>query len=251
MIDMHTHILPHMDDGAKDTDTSIAMLRAEKQQGADTVLLTSHFYGKSRSPQEFLERRNRMYEHIKPRIPEGIKTLLGAEVHFTGINVAEYEDICSLAIEGTKYILIEFPFTTVWDKSLLRTFSDFVFETEYTPIIAHAERYPEIRKRPSIINELIDMGCLIQVNIGSFMDKQEKKLAYAILQHGMMHCMGTDAHDMGNRAPRWDEVLKMLKDEGYEEEINQAQDIMKKVVAGEQVRVQAGLPIKKVLWKYV
>ncbi len=251
MIDMHTHILPHMDDGAKDTDTSIAMLRAEKQQGADTVLLTSHFYGKSRSPQEFLERRNRMYEHIKPRIPEGIKTLLGAEVHFTGINVAEYDDICSLAIEGTKYILIEFPFTTVWDKSLLQTFSEFVFETEYTPIIAHAERYPEIRKRPSIINELIDMGCLIQVNIGSFMDKQEKKLAYAILQHGMMHCMGTDAHDMGNRAPRWTEVLNMLKDEGYEYEIEQAEEIMRKVIAGEQVRVQAGLPIKKVLWKYV
>ncbi len=133
----------------------------------------------------------------------------------------------------------------------MHKFAEFVFETEYTPIIAHAERYPEVRKRPSIINELVDMGCLIQVNLGSFMDKQESKLAYAIMRHGMMHCIGTDAHDMGQRAPRWTEVLEKLKDEGYEEELNQAQEIMEKVVAGEQVRVQSGLPIKKFLWKYV
>ena len=50
MIDIHTHILPHFDDGAKNSDMSAAMLKAEAGQGVDTVVLTSHYYGKKRSP---------------------------------------------------------------------------------------------------------------------------------------------------------------------------------------------------------
>ena len=112
MIDIHTHILPHMDDGAKDSATALRMLDMSIAQGVETVVFSPHYYGKSRSPQKFLEARGAMYEHIRARIPEGIKTRLAAEVHFTGVNSIDEEEMCSLAIEGTEYLLVEFPFTT-------------------------------------------------------------------------------------------------------------------------------------------
>lgn len=249
MIDIHTHILPHFDDGAKNSDMSAAMLKAEAGQGVDTVVLTSHYYGKKRCPAEFIEKRDALFEHIQPRIPTGMKVLLGAEVHFSGVNLADYEELAKLAIEGTKYILIEFPFTSVWTKSLLDKLDDFMAETDCIPIIAHAERYPEVWKRPALITELVEMGCLIQVNAGSFFDKQERKLAFAILKHGYMHCVGSDAHDMQGRAPDWS-VQELLYKEGYTAEWKRAQEIMQKVIAGEQVRVDAGKPIKKFMGKY-
>ena len=250
MIDLHTHILPHMDDGAKETAISVEMLQQELRQGVDTVVLTSHYYGRKKSPKDFIIKRNTMYHHLKERKTRGVKTLIAAEVHFTGVNVADYEDLCLLAIEGTKYILMEFPFTTKWDRSILGSLAEFVSETGYTPIIAHAERYPEVQKNPALLTELMDMGCLIQVNIGSFTDRREKRLAFAIVKHGMLHCLGTDAHDTGLRAPDWSNK-EILFDKGYKYEWDRAQDIMEKVVAGEQVRVEPCKPIKKFLWYYI
>ena len=249
MIDIHTHILPRFDDGAKNSEMAAAMLKAEAGQGVDTVVLTSHYYGKKRSPSEFIEVRNNIFEHIKPRIPSGMKVLLGAEVHFSGVNVADYDELAKLTIEGTKYILIEFPFTSVWTKSLLSVFEEFISETGCIPIIAHAERYPEVWKKPALINELIQMGCLIQINASSFLDKQQRKLAIAMLKHGYMHCIGSDAHDMTQRAPDWS-AQEFFYKEGYTEAWKRAQEIMQKVIAGEQVCVEQGKPIKKFLGKY-
>ena len=249
MIDIHTHILPHFDDGAKNTEMSAAMLKMEAGQGVDTVVLTSHYYGKKRSPSEFLEKRSEMFEHIKPRIPTGMKVLLGAEVHFSGINLAKYDELAKLSIEGTKYILIEFPFTSAWTKSLLDTLYEFMSETGCIPIIAHAERYPDVWKKPSLITELVEMGCLIQVNASSFLDKQERRVAMAILKHGYMHCIGSDAHDMTQRSPDWS-AQEFFYKQGYMEQWKRAQEIMQKVIAGEQVCVEHGKPIKKFMGKY-
>ena len=176
MIDIHTHILPHLDDGAKNTRMSVAMLETLQQQGASAVVFTPHFYGKRTTPDEFIKRRRNMFEHIRDQIPAGIETRLGAELHFTGINMPENDVLCKFAIEGTKYILVEFPFTTGWTSELSKRLENFIQETGYTPIIAHAERYPQVKRKPSLISTFIEMGCLIQVNAPSFLDRKEKKL---------------------------------------------------------------------------
>ncbi len=250
MIDIHTHILPHLDDGAKDTRTSIAMLTKLQQQGVKTVALTPHYYGKRSSPDAFLQRRNAMYERIKAQIPEGLQVRLGAELHFTGINMPENDELCKLAIEGTKYILIEFPFTMAWTGELTSRLSDFIRDTDYTPIIAHAERYPEIKKNPALVSEFIRMGCLIQVNAPAFLDKRERKLAFALLKHGFVHCLGTDAHDMEMRAPDISTAKDAVEKAGYAAMWKRAENIMQDVIEGRQVRVECGLPIKKFLGIY-
>lgn len=250
MIDIHTHILPHIDDGAKDTETSIAMLNAEAAQGADTVVLTSHYYGKKYSPARFIERRNGAFERIRSQIPQGLNVRLGAEVHFTGFNVPEYEELCKLAIEGTEYILVELPFMEKWSGGLFNALSDFINETGYTPVIAHVERYREVLKNPAIVSELIRMGCLIQVNAQAFSEKRERNFVFALMKHNMVHCIGSDAHDMQRRSPDMTSAKETVTKAGYAAEWDNAQEIMRRILANKEVRVEAGAPVKKIFGFY-
>ena len=80
--------------------------------------------------------------------------------------------------------------------------------------------------------------------------KNFRKIAMAILKHGYMHCIGTDAHDMAQRAPDWS-VQEFFYKAGYTEEWKRAQEIMQKVIAGEQVCVDIGKPIKKFMGIYL
>lgn len=249
MIDMHTHILPHIDDGAKDSTMSAFMLKKEVKEGVKTVVLTSHYYGRKHGPARFLERRASAFERIKDKIPEGLEVRLGAEVHFTGVNVAEHDELCKLAIDGTKYILIEFPFTEKWTYELLDRLAEFIGETGYTPIIAHVERYREVQKRLAYITELIEMGCLIQVNTSAFLDKKDKKLAYALLKNGMVHCIGTDTHDLESRAPNYAEAYEAVKKAGFEGEWSTIQENMQKILADEEVQVTPPKLLKKFFGK--
>ncbi len=251
MIDIHAHVLPHLDDGARNTATAVEMLRMAMAQGVTTVVCTPHYYGKRHSPRQFLEKRQEAFERIKPMLPQEIELRLGAEVHFTGVNMPSVEELCLLAIEGTKYVLIELPFTTVWERSLFDKLREFIEESGYTPIIAHVERYREVWKRPVLITELVEMGCLIQVNTTAFLEKRERKLAYALLKHGLVHCIGTDMHDALYRSPKMKEAQAEVEKRGYSAEWKRAQELMQEALAGGQVRVEAGKPIKKIFWKYL
>ncbi len=250
MIDLHTHILPYIDDGAKDIETAVAIMNAELQQGVKTVLLTSHYYGRKLSPAKFLEARDKSFAELKPHIPEGLEVRLGAEVHFTGVNTPPYEELCKLAIQGTEYVLIEFSFTRAWSHTLLEQLADFMDKTGYKVIIAHVERYGEVERNPDLITKLVQMGCLIQVNVNSFMNKETRNLTRALLKHGFVHCIGTDTHDMERRMPNVAKVKETLCAEGYSVEWERAQRIMQAVIAGEQVRVEAGKRIKKFFGRY-
>ena len=250
MIDFHTHILPQIDDGAQNLDTSLGMLKAELAQGVEKVVLTPHYYGRTYSPKQFLEKRAEAFERLCPLIPEGLKTRLGAEVHFTGVNVPDYEELCALAIEGTQYILIEFPFNNGWTGQMFEKLSDFINDTGYTPIIAHIERYNEIWRKPALVTELTKMGCLLQVNARAFFDKRYKKLAMGLLKHGFVHCIGSDAHDLTGRPPNMQETKKAFYAAGLDVEWEYTQETMRKVLANERVFVHTTRPLRKFLGIY-
>lgn len=253
MIDMHTHILPRLDDGAKDSSTSVAMLRLAKAQGVNTVVLTPHFYGKRHNPAEFIQRRNYAYQRLRSRMDEegvDMQLRLGAEVHFTGINVPEFDDLCSLAVEGTKYVLFEFPFTTKWSGALLDKLSEFINETDYTPIVAHVERYAEVRKNPSLVARLIDLGCLIQVNAQSFVDKRDKKFAFALLKKDSVHCIGSDAHDETGRAPNLLSAKEEMEKAGLLGKWQSIQETMQQILQGKKIQTKGVEPLKKFFWLY-
>ena len=196
MTDLHTHILPGIDDGAIDEGVSSEQMKSLLEQGVDKVVFTSHYYGRKRSPKQFLEARADAFGRIKDLIPEGMETYLGAEVHFAAEMAASDESICAMAIGDTRYILAELPFATDWNKGLWRRLEDFISSTDYIPVIAHVERYDEARKKPALLSALVDMGCLLQVNTQAFLKKEDSTMAFALLEHGLVHCLGTDTHNM-------------------------------------------------------
>ncbi|MBQ8295303.1 MAG: hypothetical protein IJX87_02585 [Clostridia bacterium] len=250
MIDFHTHVLPNIDDGAADVQMATKMIEQELSQGVEEIVFTPHYYGRKRRPEQFLEERQQVFEELKPHIPENVKIYLGSEVHFTGINILDDEELCKLAIEGTRYILVEFPFVEKWSTSLLERLSDFIYDTGYTPIIAHVERYQEVLKNPAIITHLVEMGCLIQVNTRAFINKWEKNFAFALLKHGLVHCIGTDAHDVTDRAPDYEEAKIAVEKAGYGKAWAEIQHNMRAILNGGTFRIPIGGKVKKFMNRY-
>ena len=248
MIDLHTHILPNVDDGASNAQVSAQLLQMEFEQGVTQVALTPHYYGR-RSVDEFLEKRKKALDSIMPYVPTGMKVIVGAEVLLTGVNDPTDDALCALAIENTKYVLFELPFQR-WRESLLERIADFIEETGYTPIIAHVERYVEVLKNPSILTYLAELGCLIQVNTSAFLDKRMKRFAFALLKKGLVHCIGTDAHNVENRTVDYAEAKCAIEKKGMLAEWNGVQWCMQKVINGELVLLPCKTVRKFGVWYF-
>ncbi len=244
MIDMHTHILPCIDDGAKDEEMAKQIVESVYTQGVRSVVFTPHYYGKL-STNEFLQKREEAFCSIKESIPEDLKTYMGAEVHFAGANLFQFEALGKLRIENTRYILIELPFLEKWSQSLLAKLSDFMDETDCTPIIAHVGRYREVRKNPANVSELIKMGCLIQVNAVAFLEKRDKRFAFALLKKGLVHCLGSDAHDTQLRACRYEQAKTEIEKAGFGAQLEKIHENMIRILDNKMVRTPKIRTVKK------
>ncbi|MBQ7368635.1 MAG: hypothetical protein IJW60_02870 [Clostridia bacterium] len=249
MIDIHTHVLPDLDDGARNDNETAALIRAELSNGVRELVFTPHYYAKKRPVECFLKQREAVVERIRPLLSVGLKTRVGAEVHLTGVNDPPSDALCSLAIEGTNCVLVELPFEGKWNGGLLTNLFRFIADTGYQPIIAHIERYEQIRKNPTLINTLVKMGCLIQLNTGAFLDKHTQKFAFCLLRHGLVHCLGTDTHNLEDRAPNYKAAKEYVKEKGYKKEWAQVQSRMRQILKNQKVE-NTCTPIKKLFWWY-
>ena len=140
MIDFHSHILPGIDDGAQDIETSLALIEEEKKQGVSTIVLTPHFYPDRNTPDNFLKEREEAYRKLTSHpesstFPNFIK---GAEVALT-YELPKLEGLEKLCIEGTNLILIELPYHTYNEWVLNALFG--ISARGLVPIIAHFERF--------------------------------------------------------------------------------------------------------------
>ena len=210
MIDFHAHVLASIDDGAKDVETSIKMLEESKRQGVTTVICTPHYYGKKRGPRRFLEARAAIASSLFPHVPEGIQLRYGAEVYFNEDTVTDFDELALLCIEGTKYIMLELPFTPKFSERLFEKIEEFIAETDCIPLIAHVDRYLAVYRKPAILTRLAAMGCLFQVNAEAFFRKGIQDLALTMLKKGMVHAVGSDMHNMEDRAPNMQAFAKLL-----------------------------------------
>ncbi len=234
MIDIHTHILPNIDDGADAMSVSAELLRLSADQGVKEIVFTPHYYGKN-TVEEFLAERNAAMQSIRELVPAGLKTRMGAEVLMTGVNDPSDEQLCALAIEGTKCVLVEFPYAGKLSQRLFDRLADFVSETGYSPIVAHIERYDEVLQNPAIASWLAKIGCFIQVNTSAFLEKHSRRFAFALLKHGLVHCVGTDAHDTGLRTSDYAEAQAAILKKGFADEWTEIQWCMGRMLAGEAV----------------
>ena len=194
LIDLHCHILPGIDDGAKNADVSMQLLQQELDSDVVGICFTPHFYYERMTIDEFLANRHQAFSVLKQRIKAaGINMAFktGAEVYFSP--ALPSLDLRKLAIYGTDYLLLELP--TSYHPSGI---ADLLFEIQqkgFTPILAHVERYPYVCENPSLLYEWVSGGALAQINASGLIRKgHTAKLLEKFIDWNLVHLLCTDAH---------------------------------------------------------
>lgn len=208
MTDLHTHILPGMDDGAADLAQSLAMLRMERRQGVDTVVLTPHFYRVDETVESFLDRRSRAYETVCAALPPNAPELiLGAEVTWYH-GIMDEPRITELCLGESPCILLELPLRP-WPESLLEQVYQFAGVTGTTPILAHVERYLHLQKDGQL-RTLLEMGIPMQLSAEAFGKVFSRLKAMRLLKSGTWF-LGSDCHNTNTRPPNLGPAAAYIK----------------------------------------
>ena len=225
MIDFHSHILPGIDDGAKNLEQSIAMVNEAKKVGFTKIISTSHYMENYYECNE--KNRKELLEQVQKNV-NGIELCLGNEIYITNNIIELLQNGQASSINGTKYVLFEFPLITTRpmnDKEVIYR----LVENGYIPIIAHPERYPFIQENPDYLYKLEEMGALFQANYGSIIGMyglKAKKTLKILLKNNLISFFGSDAHrpeQVYNKMPKIIKKLKkIISNEEFEEftEIN-------------------------------
>jgi len=222
IVDLHSHILPAMDDGSKSADESIKMLYISAEQGVSAMVATPHFYPENEPPESFLERRRvsasmlvdsiNRFNKINRGTPDGAKIKLpeiyiGAEVaFFTGIE--RCSQIKNLCIKGTDFLLLEMP-VEKWSDRVMDEVYSIKERCGCTPILAHIERYIGLQRR-GMLNEIISHGILIQSNASFFTGQWTRNKAVRMLCAGGIDLLGTDCHNCTSRPPCMGAALQFI-----------------------------------------
>ena len=201
MLDLHTHILPGMDDGSRSVEQSLAMLAMQAEQGVDAVALTPHYTANRESPAEFIQRRRAAEQRLRSALEDkpGMPRLIpGAEVaYFDGMSRAEETPL--LCLENTRALLVEMPFCR-WTTRMLGELEELRHMRQVQPVMAHVERYLAFQDR-DMVDQLLDLGMWIQVNGSFFLQWQTSGRAMRMLRDGCIHFLGSDSHNLKDRAP--------------------------------------------------
>ena len=208
MTDLHTHILPGMDDGAQTSEEAVALLQAQQAQGVDTVALTPHFYGREESVDEFLSRRKGSWRKLQ-KATDGIacpQMILGAEVAWLP-EMTGWDNLEKLCYENTRMMLVELPFMT-WTDEIYHWLYNLESRCGIMPMIAHLDRYMRLQGDRNIVR-LLDMGYPVQVSAETLFRHWPRKgvLDLLITYDGILI---SDCHNMTNRRPHMGDAITML-----------------------------------------
>lgn len=198
MIDIHTHILPGLDDGARDMKDSLAMAAIAVESGVHTLVATSHAnvggLFKEYRVEQYMERLTLFREALeREEIP--LTVLSGMEIFTTGEVPELIEEGELISLNESPYYLMEFPFHI--EQKEMNRLLDRVMEIEVIPVIAHPERYACVQESARDIFYWMEQGCLTQVNRGSIFGKfgrRAKRCVDHLLDRRMVTCIASDAH---------------------------------------------------------
>lgn len=214
MVDIHSHILAEIDDGSKDMEMTINMLKKAEKSGTTDIIATPHFM-RGRFEVEYNEVLKKV-EELKEISRENnidINIYAGQEIYYNKNILEYYNDNMIGTINNTKYMLIELPMLEFNIDEVINT----IYELQIrgiTPIIAHPERYKPFIKKPSMINTFIEEGMLFQLNAGSItgaFGKDVKKTANKYLENNIYSFIGSDAHRDIGRDTDIKEALDILE----------------------------------------
>ncbi len=208
MIDLHSHILPGLDDGAQSLEDSLAMARMAVDSGVTAMAATPHCLD-DRS-REVYDAWKLLRQALKEAgIP--LRLCLGMEIFGTRDTARLLQEGRLFTLNGSRYPLIEFSFHSSGEEETWILHS--VCKAGYTPIVAHPERYTYVQQNPEIVNRWRRMGCLLQVNRGSLLGRfgvSAQEMGAELVERGFAAAVATDAHSSRMRTPWMKDVRQML-----------------------------------------
>ena len=233
MVDIHCHILPEVDDGARTWDAAVEMCRIAQMDGIEHVVATPHAnarYGYDRDAHE--ERLSQ----LRKVVAGALQFSLGCDFHMSYENIQDaLQNPARYAIGNTQYLLVEFS-----DFSLPPTASQLLFElmgVGLMPIITHPERNPLLQRKPELVVKWARMGALVQVTANSLTGRWGKtagKMVEYLAKHRAIHVIASDAHDVRHRPPILSEgraaIFQLMGEEAAQALV---EDNPRAIVAGE------------------
>lgn len=245
MIDVHSHILPNIDDGSRSIDETFNLIKEAKEAGFEGIICTSHYmenyYETGRPEREVWI--NAIHENLKNKNIE-MNLYLGNEIYMSDNIIKLLEDGKATTMNDTSYVLFELPLNAE-----PMNLYDMVYEMQQyriVPILAHPERYSFVQTDPELIYDLIDKGVLMQANYGSIVGQYGKKaqmIVQKFLENNMIHMLGTDAHRQNTIYPKIPEILVELKSLIGEEKLNELTTINPELVINNK-RIDIRKPYK-------
>jgi protein-tyrosine phosphatase len=218
MADLHTHVIPAVDDGAPDLESAVSTLRTMSENGVTAVVATPHLNASNLNS----KRRARADKIWPDLVSQAAQEVPGIELHRgyeIQLDTPELDlSDPGLRLAGTRFALVEFFSFTVPDRSAEAL--DRINGSGYVPIIVHPERYWGYDEEFSIVPKWRDVGALLQVNSGSLMGEYGegvRKTALHFLKQGMVDLIASDNHARPNRCPSlrdaWDFLIKRRSEE--------------------------------------
>lgn len=211
--DIHTHILPATDDGAKDLQTALAMAQLAYEDGTRAMVLTPHYRGvyRQNTPAMLQERFAAFAEAVRERLPD-MTLCLGSEVQyqidvFQLLHSGEVLPLC-----GSRYVLLEF----MGNARRSRIVSGVAEARQfgYVPIIAHAELCDALRADPTLRAEILGLGALLQINADSLLGRHGlgvKLFCHKLLRSRQVHFVASDAHGTQIRKPELKKAYQLVQ----------------------------------------
>ena len=202
LVDVHCHVLPEMDDGSEAVDVSLAIRRQEKEQGVGVICATSHYYARQNSIPDFCARRAEALERLTAAIAESKEPLPqilpAAEVAY--FPHMEEQELAPLCIRGTRTLMLEMPFTD-WTDLQVETVTSLALDHHYNVVLVHPERFCFSGSNRSQLRRLAQLPIGLQVNAGSLIRWQTRRLALDLLQLAPVPLLGSDCHNLTSRSP--------------------------------------------------
>ena len=223
MIDIHSHILPNIDDGSRSIDETFNLIKEAKNVGFDAIVLTSHYmegYYETNVP----ERKvwvNAIYENLQAKNID-INLYLGNEIYMSENIIKLLEEGKASTINDTSYVLFELPLNA----EPLNLY-DTIYEMQQyklVPILAHPERYSFVQREPELVYDLVEKGVLMQANYGSIIGQYGNKAQMIVkkfFEGNMIHLLGSDVHKQNTIYPKIPQILSELNELIGEEKLEE------------------------------
>ena len=222
--DYHCHVLPEMDDGAKNSAISVQMLEMLCSQGVERVVATPHFYAhREKSVSRFLEKRQKSYDELMTNKHPFNELVLGAEVAIEQ-GISELDGIEKLVVSGTNLMLLELPYGPYADW-MQEEIYNIACEYHIMPVIVHIHRYIGYYNR-SEMESILKTDAIFQINNEAFGSFREKRFVRNMIKNDLPIIFGSDSHNLSGRRPNFDLLIKKASPEL----IAKSDDLMKKYI---------------------